>query len=301
MKYIKNRLFALLFFILIAGQIILSPIMWNITGISIGYPPLSFGEWINFTNFAFFIVLIGLLYEMYHPSLNFKLDKNKKWRAAGIFLLIVAVTVFFVLMFWQPENPGYSILNPSTFEFPRGSGTFYTLPTSVLVTISTLFMETFSFSLFFGILFMTKSTPQKSKSYKIMLFGAAMLELLFFMADSLFFISGSGMGMLAGKTRIQLLTTYWFHWDFWSELVIFIGAIWLLKIGKEFRTSWTLKEKKFVSIAVVLVLLLAFVVNPIAMGVGPEKIFASLIVFALAIIGFILYLKYTGKKKKRNR
>jgi len=300
MKYIKNRLFALLFFILIAGQIILSPIMWNITGISIGYPPLSFGEWINFTNFAFSIVLVGLLYEMYHPTLNFKLDKNKKWRAAGIFLLIVSIVVFFVLMFWQPERPGYSILNPATFEFPRGSRTFYTLPTSVLVTISTLFMETFSFSLFFGILFMTKSTPQKSKSYKIMLFGAAMLELLFFMAYVLFFISGSGMGMNAGKTRIQLLTTYWFYWDFWSELVIFIGAIWLLKKGKEFQTSWTLKEKRFAYIAIVLALFLTFVVNPIAMGVGPERIFASLVAFALAIIVFILYLRHTRKKKEGN-
>jgi len=297
MKYIKNRLFALSFFILIAGQIIWSPIMWNITGISIGYPTLSFGEWINFTNFAFFIVLVGLFYEMYNPTLNFELDTNKKWRAAGIFLLIVAAMVFIVLMFRQPERPGYSILNPATFEFPRGSGTFYTWPTSVLTTLSTIFMETFSFALFFGFLFMTKSTPQTSKSYKIMLFGAAILELLFFMIYVLFFISGSGMGMLAGKTRIQLLTTYWFYWDFWSELVICVGAIWLLKKGKEVQTSWTPKEKKFVSIAVLLVLLLTFVVNPIAQGVQAEKIFASLIVFVLATIGFILYLKYTKKKK----
>jgi len=300
MKYMKNRLFAFFFFILIAGQIIWSPIWWNVIGQSLGYPTLSFGEWINFINFAFFIVLIGLLYEMYRPTLNFKLDKNKKWRTTGIFLLIVAVMVFFVLMFWQPDHPGYSIFNPATFEFPQGSGTFYAWPTSVLVTLNTLFMETFSFSLLFGILFMTISTPQKSKSYKIMLIGAAMLELLFFMADALFFISGSGMGNLAGKTRIQLLTTYWFHWDFWSELVICVGAIWLLKKGKDFRTSWTLKEKRLVYMAIMLALFLTFVVNPIAQGVEPKKVFASVIVFALAIIGFILYLKYTGKKKKRN-
>lgn len=296
MKYIKNRLFALFLFILIVGQIIWSPIWWNVIGQSLGYPTLSFGEWINFINFAFFIVLIGLFYEIYHPTLEFKLDENRKWRAAGIFLLIVAVTVLFVLMFWQPENPDYSVFNPATFEFPQGSGTFYTWPTSVLAFLNTFFMETFSFSLLFGILFMTRSTPQKSKSYKIMLIGAAMLELLFFMAYILFFISGSGIGNLAGKTRIQLLTTYWFHWDFWSEFMICVGAIWLLKKGKEVRTSWTPKEKRLVSIAVVLVLLLTFVVNPIAQGVEPKKVFASLIVFALAMIGFILYLKYIKKK-----
>jgi hypothetical protein len=162
-------------------------------------------------------------------------------------------------------------------------------------------METASFSLLFGFLFMTKSTPQTSKSYKIMLIGAAALELLFFiLLYALFFITGAGIGNFAGLTRIQLLTTYWFHWDLWSELVIFIGAIWLLKRGKGYapQIPWTPKEKRLVSIVVVLVLFMSFVINPIAQGVEPEKVFASLVIFALAMTGFILYLKYNEKKKK---
>lgn len=297
MEKIKSRLFALLFFIAIAGQIIWSPISWDIGGISIGYPSLSWGNWINFINLAFFIILIGLLCEMRNPTLDFRPDKNKRWRLVGIFLLIVAVIVFLVLMFWQPERPGYSFFSQATFQFPRGSGNSYTWPTAILTTLSTIFMETFSLALLFGFLFMTKSTPQTSKSYKIILFGAAILEVLFFMEYVLFFASGSGMGFKAGKTRIDLLTTYWFHWDLWSELVIFIGAIWLLKKGKGPQTTWTPKEKRLASIAVELVLFMVFIVNPIGMGVEPEKIIASVVPFILATIGLILYLRHIKKKR----
>jgi len=296
-----NRVFALFFFILIAIQVLWAPIK---NSVFMNIPPSTLlSEYINPFNLAFLIVLVGLLYEMYHPTLNFELDKNRKWRAIGIFLFVVAAIVIVVEMFWQPYNPGYSFLGSATFEYPGGSGNFHTLPIPLLSFLNIICMETVSFSLLFGFLFMTKSTPQTSKSYKIMLVGAVALEVLFFILSYLlFFVTGMGMGVYSGLTRMELLTKYWFHWDFWSELVILVSAIWLLKRGKEHlhqTRPWTPQEKRFVSIFIVLALFVTLVLSPLAMGVDIQRVFASLIMFALATVGFILYLRHTEKKKRK--
>jgi len=39
-------------------------------------------------------------------------------------------------------------------------------------------------------------------------------------------------GYYSRFSRIELLSQYWFQWDFWSELVILVGASWLLLRGK---------------------------------------------------------------------
>lgn len=136
-----------------------------------------------------------------------------------------------------------------------------------------------------------------------MLFGVAAFEVFVFTQLYLvFFVTGGVAGIYYGLTRMELLTSYWFHWNFWSELVILISAIWLLKKGKEHISPtrpWTPREKRFVSIFVVLALFVTFVTPSFAMGANPRKVFTSLIAFVLVTAGYILYLRHIKKKKGR--
>ena len=235
MEKIKNRIFAFFFFVVILLWVLWQPVWTNVIGKDANLPPYPYSNYIHPFNAAFLIVLAGLLYEVYRPTLNFKFDKNWKWISIGIFLFAIAITVIFVDMIWKPYESNYSVLGSRTFEFPRGSGHFYTWSNLLWGFLTTISMETTSFSLLFGFLFMTKSTPQVSKSYKIMLIGVAAFEVIVFLMNYVtFFVSEIGVSIYAGLTRMELLTAYWFHWDFWSELVILISAIWLLKKGKKF-------------------------------------------------------------------
>jgi len=231
MKYMKNRIFALFFAVIIFLWIIWSSI-WS---------ELLFGPikdipgwpYLDPFHLTLFIVVIGLLFEAYRPTLNLEFDKNKKWIYAGMFLLAIAVIVVIAIAFAEIDEPEQNIFGNRTFEYPIGSGEIHVWPNLLWEFLSVFCMETVSFSLLFGFLFMTKSTPQKSKSYKIMLIGAVAVELFFFLGYYLpFFITGVGVTNLSGLTRMELLTAYWFHWDFWSELVILAGATWLLRKGK---------------------------------------------------------------------
>lgn len=230
MEKIKNRAFALFFAIIIFLWII-----WSSIWTEVQFGPVNAPGWPYLDPFhlTLFIVVVGLLYEAYRPSLDFKLDKNKKWAAAGIFLLAIAAIAVILIAFMEIDEPEQNIFGNRTFEYPRGSGQTHTWPNLLWEFLSVFCMETVSLSLLFGILFMTKSAPQKSKSYKIMLIGAIATELFFFLGYYLpFFATGVGQANFSGLTRTELLTTYWFHWDFWSELVILIGALWLLRKGK---------------------------------------------------------------------
>ena len=177
---------------------------------------------------------MGLLYEVYRPTLNFEFDKNRRWISIGIVLFAIAITIIIVDMVWKPYESDYSVLGLRTFEYPRASGHFYTWSNLLWGFLTTISMETTSFSLLFGFLFMTKSTPQMSKSYKIMLIGVAAFEVIVFLMNYVtFFVSEIGVSIYAGLTRMELLTAYWFHWDFWSELVILICSVWLIRKGKK--------------------------------------------------------------------
>lgn len=302
MNKIANRIFAFFFFVIIGLWVAWSSILEYFAYVESGVNlTFSYRDYIHPMNLAFLAVLIGLLYEIWRPTLNFEFDKNWKWKAAGIFLFLIAAIVITVEMFWQQR---YAILGSRTFEFPLGSGNFHTWPNLLWGFLSTFCKETVSFSLLFGFLFMTKSTPQISKSYKIMLFGVAAFEV--FVITQLYLpiiVAGGGMtAIYGGLTRMELLTSYWFHWNFWSELLILIGAIWLLKKGKEYISPilpWTPKEKRFVSIFVVLALFLNFVFTPFVAGIEPRKVFSSFVLFVLAMAGYILYLR--KKRKLRHK
>jgi len=235
MEKIKNRIFALFFFVIILLWVIWAPIWQKSMGKTEGIPSYPYADYIQPFNVAFLIVLAGLLYEICRPTLDFTLDKNKKWVAAGIFLLATAIVVVIVIAFLEVDEPEQNIFGNRTFEYPMGSGKIRVIPNLVWEFLSVFCMETVSFSLLFGFLFMTKSTPQKSKSYKIMLIGAVAFEVLvFLMLYFPFFAFGRETVIYSGYTKMELLQQYWFHWDFWSELVILVGAIWLLKRSKEF-------------------------------------------------------------------
>ncbi|MBS3055067.1 MAG: hypothetical protein J4452_01075 [Candidatus Aenigmarchaeota archaeon] len=157
MEKIKNRIFAFFFFVVILLWVLWQPVWTNVIGKDANLPPYPYSNYIHPFNAAFLIVLAGLLYEVYRPTLNFKFDKNWKWISIGIFLFAIAITVIFVDMIWKPYESNYSVLGSRTFEFPRGSGHFYTWSNLLWGFLTTISMETTSFSLLFGFLFMTKS------------------------------------------------------------------------------------------------------------------------------------------------
>jgi hypothetical protein len=89
-------------------------------------------------------------------------------------------------------------------------------------------METSSLSLIFGILFLTRSTPQKSLSYKIMLIGLVILEALFFLT---YLTAIAGLEVPEQYKDFWGFTIFqpWFWLDITSEIVITIGAVRLLR------------------------------------------------------------------------
>ena len=230
-----NRIFAILFFVIVGIWVVWQPIMWDIQGQEPVFPEWYCGYLMyGFLMIGYPIILVGLAYEIYRPSLDLEWDKNWKWISTGVFLLIVAATIITVDMIWLPFDPEYSLFEQTQFEFPRRSGQIHIWPNYLLSFLEVFCMETTSFSLMFGLLFMTKSTPQRSKSYKIMLIGAIAFEaILCMLTYFLFFILDMPVGPYTGISKIELLTSHWFHWDFWSELVILLGAFRLLAKGKK--------------------------------------------------------------------
>jgi hypothetical protein len=230
-----NRVFALFFFIVVGLWVLWQPIMWEITGES-GFPE-DLPWFYAYSMYGFFmvgypIVLVGLAYEVYRPTMDLRLSRDWKGRLSGIFLITVAIIIVWVDMVWKPYDPEYSILGSTAFKFPRGSGQRYVMPNLLWEFLSSFCMETCSFSLMFGLLFMTKSTPQRSKSYKIILIGAIIFEFFCMLTYFLFFL-GIPLGPYTEMTKTELLTSYWFHWDFWSELTILLFSTWLLVKGEE--------------------------------------------------------------------
>jgi len=230
---IKNRIFALYFFVTLGLWMAWEPIFGEIVGYT------SPGPWYSLY-LAYFtimvgypIVLFGLAYEIYRPSLNFELDRDWKWILIGALLLVVAAATNVFNMFWNPFEPGFSPFGFIEFEFPKGSGQVYVWPKVLWNFFLAFCLETMSFSLLFGILFLTKSTPQTSKSYKIMLIGMTQWGIIHMVQYTLyFFFDLPACPWFSGIPKMRVLTMFWFHLDFWSELLPLIGAVRLLKKGK---------------------------------------------------------------------
>ena len=206
-----NRAFALAFTL-----IILSWMVYQVTSGPAGEGPPGppwVGALVMYGTFmiGYPIIVFGLLSELRKPTLSFNLESNPRWLVVGAFLLgIFALVNLITFTQRHPEEP------LSDFFF----GTFC--------------METSSFALMFGILFMTRSTPQRSPSYKVMLIGVVLFEVMvplftyLLAAFGIYFGGPIAYKDFWGQTVNQL----WFWWDFTSEVVILAAALWLLRRGK---------------------------------------------------------------------
>lgn len=204
-----NRVFALTF-----ALIILAWMVYQITSgpAAEGPPgPPWVGALVMYGTFmiGYPIIVLGLLQEVRRPSLDFRLHRNWRWILAGIFLLGIFVLINAV----EGAQAG------QTFE-----NWFF----------GSFCMETSSFALMFGILFMTRSTPQKSPSYRVILIGVVLFEVMVCMFTYLLAAFGIYFGgPIAYKNFwTAAVPTLWFWWDFTSEVVILGGALWLLRRGK---------------------------------------------------------------------
>ena len=204
-----NRVFAITF-----ALIILAWMYHLITAWDLGTPrgPLIVPE------ISFLMMVVGLLVEAWKPSLDFTFRMNKKWMSMSVilFAVFILINIHFWLAYgivdWLPQY-GWS---KTIIEWLTG----------------TFVMETSSLSLMFGILFLTKSVPQKSLSYKIMLIGAVLFEFFLFLGYMEWAISGSPGSQYYSDFWGYTIFQPWFWLDLTSEIVIFIGAIWLLVKGK---------------------------------------------------------------------
>ena len=143
--------------------------------------------------------------------------------------------MIFVQEIWLPYRQDYSVFRMLSFEFPLGSGNISIWPQLLWDFLNVHSTDTTVLALLFGILFLTKSTPQISKSYKFMLIGAVIFTAFLMFGHFSFLISGVDPtgGYYSRFTRMELLSQYWFQWDFWSEFVILVSALWLLFKGKK--------------------------------------------------------------------
>ena len=205
MERIKNRIFALFF-----AMIIMTWMYYLITS----WDPGVVRKELIAPEISFLIIVIGLFIEVWKPSLDFNPNKNKKW--AGMSIILFCVFILINLYWWIAHGiPNW---------LPRGLGI-----TLLEYITRTFAMETSSLSLLFGILFLTKSVPQKSLSYKFMLIGAIIFNVLLSPRYIQWaFISGyQGSQYYADFFGFTIFQP-WFWLDLTSEITIFICSIWLL-------------------------------------------------------------------------
>lgn len=168
---------------------------------------------------SFLIIIIGLLIEAWKPSLDFTFHHNRKWIFASIILLAVFILI----------NAYWWIAHGLVNWLPH-----YGWPKTLIEWFTGTFaMETSSLSLLFGILFLTKSVPQKSLSYKLILIGALIFDFLLFPRYIQWaFISGYQGSQYYANFFGYTIFQPWFWLDLTSEVMITIGAVWLLWKGK---------------------------------------------------------------------
>lgn len=167
---------------------------------------------------SFFIIVIGLLMEVWKPSLDFTFYRDRKWMLTSIILFTVFILInvnwwlAYGVVDWLPK-----------FGWPK---------TIIEWLTGTFAMETSSLSLMFGILFLTKSVPQKSLSYKIMLIGAVLFEFSIFIAYMKWAANGIPGSQYFADFWGYTIFQPWFWLDLTAEIVISIGGPWLLIKGK---------------------------------------------------------------------
>ncbi|MBM3199875.1 hypothetical protein FJZ53_02970 [Candidatus Woesearchaeota archaeon] len=236
-KQIINRIFAVFFAVLIllfmyylVTEGMAVPVIDMINNF-IGSRLLAIILFYSTITLGFSLILVGLFIEVFKPSFDFNLNKNRIWFIASIVLFIVFILI----------NAEWWVFYGITDFLPQGLWiTLYVWVFGVLA------METSSLSLLFGTLFLTKTQPQKSISYKIILIGALLFELSIFglYLQSAFggYIRENISGGLEGYLDFWNYTIFqpWFWIDLASEITILSGAIWLLWKSKLKSTTYIL-------------------------------------------------------------
>ena len=200
-KFLKNRVFAITFALIILIWMYYLATSWD--------PGLESRKELIAPEISFLIIVIGLLTEAWKPSLDFTFHRNRKWISASIILF----TVFILInVYWWIAH---GIVN----WLPH-----YGWPETIIEWFTGTFaMETSSLSLLFGILFLTKSVPQKYLSYKLMLIGALIFEILLFPRYIEWaFVNGYPGSQYYANFLGYTIFQPWFWLDLTVEIVIFI-------------------------------------------------------------------------------
>ena len=185
-------------------------------------PTLVLAAFFSTVGIGYSMVILGLVKEMRNPSLDFSFRRDWIWLSAGAVLLAVVVLssaywfVAYGFTDWIPKHGLWAAVGECF------AGNFAT--------------DTGILSLMFGTLFMTKSSPKKSKNYKLMLTGLVVWNIMGFMGYLVDIGVGAapGLGLSASAPRYNNFLTYtiyqpWFWFDNTYQLVTLAGALWMLK------------------------------------------------------------------------
>lgn len=229
-----NRIFAIFFAILVLlfmyylvtnGMAV--PVIDMIENI-VGSRLLSIIILFSIVTIGFSVIVLGLIIESLKPSFDFSLNKDKKWVIMSLILFAVFILI----------NIDWWIVHGIPISLPE-----FGWKVTILEFIWNFAMETSSLSLLFGILFLTNTKPQNSLSYKIILIGAFLLELsIFGLYLQSTFSNGVSSDVSGGLENYQDFWGYsvfqlWFWLDLTSEIMIFIGAISLLRRAELKKTG----------------------------------------------------------------
>ena len=205
-----NRIFALTFALIILIWMYYLATSWDLG--------LESRKDLVVPEICFLIIVVGLLVEAWKPSLDFTFHRNRRW----IFISTILFAVFVLI------NVYWWIVHGIVNWLPQ-----YGWPKTIIEWfMGTIAMETSSLSLMFGILFLTKSVPKKSWSYKLILIGALLFEFFLFFGYAQWMIGGYPGSQYYNDFFGYTIFQPWFWLDFTSEIVISIGAIWLFIKGK---------------------------------------------------------------------
>jgi len=175
---------------------------------------------------GFTIILLGLLKEIWKPSLDFTLHRSRKQILASIILSIVVIVnnaywwIAHGFPRWIPERGWQAAF----IEFFIGN---FAVDTTIL-------------SLMLGALFLTESTPEKSPSYKTILIGVVLWQIMSFITYLLLTASSiAGIQPPIAKRYRDFLgyTIFqpWFWCDLTYAIVTLAGAVRLLRTNTNIR------------------------------------------------------------------
>ena len=112
-------------------------------------------------------------------KLEFEKRHELEMDFSGSFSFLIIITMIVVQEIWLPYKDGYSVFGMKSFELPLGTGNIHVWPQLLWDFLNVHSTDTTVLALLFGILFLTKSAPQISRSYKLILIGGVIFISVF--------------------------------------------------------------------------------------------------------------------------